>query len=93
MARPANQIVQFRQTIKNLLTAYEDAQAAAQTLDYLGGPTFYRDELQKVDSGGVAIYDITPAHLGNAIDALAAIDALLEADLQKYGKALARMRD
>ena len=92
MARPANQIQNFRNKIDNLLSALEDAQGASQTIDYLGGATFYRDELNKTDATGAPVYDITPAQMGNAVDALAAIRALLEANTQTHGKALARMR-
>ena len=49
MARPINQIQQFRSKINQVLSALEDAQGAAQTIDYLGGITFYRDELNKTD--------------------------------------------
>lgn len=93
MARPANQIINFRDRVDELLTAIERARAAAKTIDYPGSNGFYGAELDKVDQSGAAVYDVTKAQFGNAIDALAAIDALLEADLQKHGKALARMRD
>ena len=93
MAIAANQVQNFRQTVKALLEAFENAQGAAQTLDYLGGPAFYRTELEKVDAQNVAIYDITPAQLTQAITALAAVKTLLEADNQTVGKALARMKD
>jgi len=54
---------------------------------------FYREELQRVNDVGVSIHDITPAQLTSAIASLGAIKALLEADNQAHGKALARMRD
>ena len=92
MARPANQIQNFRNKIDNLLSALENAQAEAITIDYLGGASFYHDELSKVDATGAPAYDITPVQMGNAIGALAAIKALLEANNQTHGKALARMR-
>lgn len=91
MARPINQIQLFRNSIKGLLDALEKAQGNALVIDYLGGVTFYRDELQKVDATGGAIYDITPIQLTAAIDALTAIKGLLEANTQAHGKALARM--
>lgn len=93
MARAANQVQQFRQTIKALLEALENAQGAAQTIDYLGGSSFYRAELEKTDAQGVAIYDITPAQMTNAIQALASVKTLLEANNQAIGKDLARMKD
>ena len=93
MARPINQITIFRGRIKALLDALEEANAQAQVIDYLGGQTFVRDELQKVDANGVPVHDITPVQFGNAVEALAAIKALLEADNQTRGKALARMDD
>ena len=48
MARAANQVQNFRQTVKALLEAFENAQGAAQTLDYLGGSAFYRTALAAV---------------------------------------------
>ena len=93
MARATNQIQHFRNTVDNLLSALEAAQASSQTIDYLGGVTFYRDELLKTDGTGALVYDITPVQVTAAIAALAAIKALLEADNQAHGKALARMRD
>lgn len=93
MARPINQIQNFRNKINQVLSALEDAQGAAQTIDYLGGAVFYRDELDKVDEAGTKIHDITTAQMTAAINALGSIKTLLEADNQVIGKALARMRD
>jgi len=93
MAKPINRIQAFRNRINNLLSAIEAAQAEATTIDYLGGLSFYRDELQKVDGQGVPIYDITPGNFTSAVDSLNAIRTLLEANNQAHGKALARMRD
>ncbi len=93
MARPINQITQFRNRISGVLSAIEQAQAAATTIDYLGGAQFYRAELDKVDDAGKSVYDITTAHMTQAITALASIKMLLEADNQSVGKALARMRE
>lgn len=93
MARPINQIQQFRNKVNQVLSALEDAQGAAQTIDYLGGITFYRDELNKTDEALTPIHNITPAQFTAAINALASIKTLLEADNQAIGKALARMRD
>ena len=93
MARPINQIQQFRNKINQVLSAIEQAQGAAQTIDYLGGAAFYRPELDKVDNLNVPIHDITTAQMTAAINALASIKVLLEADNQTIGKALARMRD
>ena len=93
MARPINQIQNFRNKVNQVLSALEDAQGAAQTLDYLGGVQFYRPELDKTDEAGTAIHDITTAQMTAAINALGSIKALLEADNQIIGKALARMRD
>lgn len=92
MAKAENRISAFRGKVDNLLGAIEDAQAEATTIDYLGGALFYRDELNRVTDTGVAIHDITPAQFTAAITALAGIKALLEADNQAIGKALARMR-
>lgn len=93
MAQPINQISNFRNKVNQVLSALEDAQGAAQTIDYLGGANFYRDELLRVNDVGVAIHDITPGQFTGAINALGSIKALLEADNQAVGKALARMRD
>jgi hypothetical protein len=93
MAQPINQISNFRNKVNQVLSALEDAQGAAQTIDYLGSANFYRSELERVNDVGVAIHDITPAQFTGAINALASIKALLEADNQAIGKALARMRD
>lgn len=92
MAQPANRIAAFRSKIDALLSAIEAAQAEATTIDYLGGPSFYRDELTRVTDTGAAINDITPAQLTKAIEALAAVKVLLEANTQLHGKALAQMR-
>lgn len=93
MARPINQISQFRNRISAVLSAIEQAQASAQTIDYLGGAAFYRNELDKQDDVGAPAYDITTAQMTGAINALVQVKALLEADNQLIGKALARMRD
>ncbi len=93
MAQAINQISNFRNKVNAVLSALEDAQGAAQTIDYLGGITFYRDELNRVTDTGVAIHDITPIQFTAAITSLGAIKTLLEADNQAHGKALARMRD
>lgn len=93
MARPINQISQFRNRISAVLSAIEQAQASSQTIDYLGGAAFYRSELDKVDDAGAPVYDITTAQMTNAINALGSIKALLEANNQVLGKALARMRE
>jgi len=93
MAQPINQIRNFRNKVNQVLSALEDAQGAAQTIDYLGGLNFYKGELQRVNDVGVAIHDITPAQMTAAITSLGAIKVLLEADNQAHGKALARMRD
>ena len=93
MARASNQIIRFRSSIKQLLSALEQAKEDATIIDYLGGAAFYRDELQKVDASGGAVYDLTPLQFTAAIDALAAIKTLLEANSQALGKALARMED
>ena len=93
MARPINQIQNFRNKVNQVLSALEDAQGAAQTLYYLGGALFYRPELDKTDEALKPIYDITTAQMTAAINALGSIKTLLEADNQIIGKALARMRD
>ena len=93
MARPINQIQNFRNKVNQVLSALEDAQGAAQTLDYLGGALFYRPELDKTDEALKPIHDITTAQMTAAINALGSIKTLLEADNQIIGKALARMRD
>lgn len=92
MARPINRIESFRSKADAFMSAFEDLQGEAQCIDYLGGPSFYRDELLKTDAEGTLISDITPANFTAAIAALAAIKALLEADSQLHGKSLARMR-
>lgn len=76
MARPINQISQFRNRISAVLSAIEQAQASATTIDYLGGPAFYRSELDKVDGDGAPVYDITTANMTAAINALASIRAM-----------------
>ena len=93
MAQPINQIRNFRNKINQVLSALEDAQGAAQTLDYLGGAAFYRPELERVTDTGVLINDITTAQMTQAITSLGAIKTLLEENNQAHGKALARMRD
>ncbi len=93
MARPINQISQFRNRISAVLSAIEQAQASAQTIDYLGGSPFYRAELDKQDDLGAPVFDITTAQMTAAINALGAIKTLLEADNQALGKALSRMRE
>ena len=93
MARPINQIQQFRNKINAVLSAIEQAQASATTIDYLGGAAFYRPELDKTDEALTPIHDITTAQFTQAINALGSIKTLLEADNQAIGKALARMRE
>ena len=93
MASAYIDIRNFRNKINQVLSALEDAQGAAQTIDYLGGAGFYRSELERVNDVGESIHDITTAQMTAAINSLGAIKTLLEADNQSHGKALARMRD
>lgn len=93
MARAANQIQRFRTATTRFLDALNELNAAAKTIDYLGGLALYGAELDKTDATGAMVSDITKAQLTGAIGALVSVNGLLEADNQTIGRRLTNMRE